>query len=174
MAHAYAHLYQTPLTGLRFFTVYGPWGRPDMALFKFAQAIIRDQPIELYGQGLHQRSFTYIDDIVEACVRVLHQPATAGDFSPASSEVAPYRIYNIGSAETVPLLRYVECLEQHLGKRAIRHLLPAQAGDLHETQASVAALTNAVGYAPQINVDEGIRRFVEWFNAHRELVLSLR
>lgn len=172
MAHAYAHLFNIPCTGLRFFTVYGPWGRPDMALFKFARAILTNKPIELYNYGQHKRSFTFISDIVEGIVRVLAQPpgcmqtaenmATPG----CDSAVGPYKLYNIGNAESVPLLEYVEQLELALGRKAERVLLPLQAGDVQASEASVARLFDAVGYQPQVSVAIGVARFVKWFKAH--------
>jgi UDP-glucuronate 4-epimerase len=166
MAHAYAHLYQIPITGLRFFTVYGPWGRPDMALFKFARAILQDQPIELYSHGQHKRSFTYIDDVIEGCVRVLQAPAQSTHHQPAASAVAPFRVFNIGSSEAVPLLRYVELLEKHMGKTARKLMLPAQPGDMPDTEASAADLVAAIDYAPRVDVDTGIAGFVSWCEAH--------
>jgi UDP-glucuronate 4-epimerase len=166
MAHAYAHLYQIPITGLRFFTVYGPWGRPDMALFKFARAILRDQPIELYSHGQHKRSFTYIDDVIEGCVRVLQAPAQRTHHQPAGSAVAPFRVFNIGSSEAVALLRYVELLEQHMGKTARKLMLPSQPGDMPDTEASGSTLNAAIDYQPKIDVDEGIAQFVTWCFAH--------
>ena len=180
MAHSYAHLFGIPSTGLRFFTVYGPWGRPDMALFKFARAILDGQPIQLFNHGRHSRSFTYIDDIVEGVVRILDQPATPRPNSapddaaldPASSPVAPWRIYNIGSEQSVPLIEYIDVLERCLGRTAIRELLPLQAGDVPDTAASVARLQEAVGYTPQVSVETGVARFVEWFLAHPTLTSS--
>lgn len=172
MAHAYAHLFQIPSTGLRFFTVYGAWGRPDMALFKFAKAILTNLPIELYNYGQHKRSFTYISDIVEGIVRVLAQPPTKlllqanAPISGCDSAVAPYKIYNIGNAESVPLLDYLDQLEIALGQKAQRILLPLQAGDVQASEASVARLFDAVGYQPQVSVATGVARFVEWFKTH--------
>jgi len=172
MAHAYSHLFQIPSTGLRFFTVYGPWGRPDMALFKFAKAILNDQPIELYNYGQHRRSFTYISDIVEGIVRILAQPPNAvltqlsEPVPGCDSNVAPHKIFNIGNAESVPLLEYVDQLEIALGRKSKRILLPLQAGDVHASEASVDRLFDAVGYQPQVNVATGVARFVEWFKAH--------
>ena len=172
MAHAYSHLFQIPCTGLRFFTVYGPWGRPDMALFKFAKAMLTDQPIELYNFGQHRRSFTYISDIVEGIVRILAMPpskALAHINEPVpgcDSNVAPYKIYNIGNCESVPLLDYVDALELALGRKAKRVLLPLQAGDVNASEASVDRLFDAIGYQPQVNVATGVARFVEWFKAH--------
>ena len=179
MAHSYAHLFQIPCTGLRFFTVYGPWGRPDMALFKFAKAILSDQPIELFNYGQHKRSFTYITDIVEGIVRILAQPPTAV-LSPVElpipgcdSAVAPHKIFNIGNAESVPLLDYVDQLEIALGRKAKRLLLPLQSGDVHTSEASVTRLFDAVGYQPEVNVATGVARFVEWFKAHPQFSASV-
>lgn len=168
MAHSYAALFGVPVTGLRFFTVYGPWGRPDMALFRFAHAILEDQPIEVYNYGHHRRDFTYIDDIVEGIVRVTdraaepnpHWDATQPD--PASSRV-PYRLYNIGNNRPVELLRYIEVLEQCLGKSAVKKLLPMQAGDVPDTFADVSELAADVGYRPSTPIEVGVRRFAEWF-----------
>jgi UDP-glucuronate 4-epimerase len=168
MAHAYSHLFRLPTTGLRFFTVYGPWGRPDMALFLFTKAILENRPIDVFNHGRMQRDFTYIDDIAEGVVRVLDhpaQPAPAFDRrnpDPATSD-APYRIYNIGNHQQVDLMTYIETLEQHLGRTAIKNFLPMQAGDVQATQADAADLRAAVGFAPSTPVKEGIRRFVEWY-----------
>ena len=172
MAHAYAGLYGLPCTGLRFFTVYGPWGRPDMALFLFTKAILTGEPIEVYNNGHHRRSFTYIDDIVEGVVRTLDkvpQPDPAWDGrspDPATSGMAPYRIYNIGSPEGVELIRYIEVLERELGKEAIKTMLPLQPGDVPEARAEVEDLRDAVGYAPSVRVEEGVRQFVAWYRAY--------
>jgi UDP-glucuronate 4-epimerase len=172
MAHAYAHLYGIACTGLRFFTVYGPWGRPDMALFLFTRAILAGEPIKVFNFGRHKRSFTYVDDIVEGVVRVLDRPPvkdTAWDGNapdPASSGVAPYRIYNIGNERPVPLLRYIEVLEQCLGRKAQMELLPMQAGDVPDTEADVSDLAADVGYRPTVPVEEGVARFVEWYRGY--------
>lgn len=176
MAHAYAHLYDLPCTGLRFFTVYGPWGRPDMALFKFARAILREQPIQIYNHGRHGRSFTYIDDIVEGVLQVLDTPPgpdpQAVDADPARSRVAPYAVYNIGSETEVPLLRYVELLEQALGRKARIEFLPLQPGDVERTAADMGRLRHLVGYSPRVPVEIGVQRFVDWFLAHLALTLE--
>lgn len=172
MAHSYAHLYGTPSTGLRFFTVYGPWGRPDMALFLFTKAILAGEPIKVFNHGKHTRSFTYIDDIVEGVIRTLDKvpgvdagwDAQAPD--PATSGVAPYRIYNIGNRQQVELLRYIEVLEQELGRKAVMDLLPLQAGDVPDTEADVSDLGNEIGYAPAVSVDEGVARFVGWYREY--------
>ena len=171
MAHSYAHLYRLPCTGLRFFTVYGPWMRPDMALFKFARGILAGQAIPVYNRGEMVRDFTYIDDIVEGVVRVIDRPAqadaswTALAPKPSSSD-APYRIYNIGNGRPVKLMRYVEVLEQCLGTRANLDLLPLQSGDVLETIADVSQLEAAVGFKPATTVETGIARFVEWYRSY--------
>jgi UDP-glucuronate 4-epimerase len=171
MAHTYAHLYSLPVTGLRFFTVYGPWGRPDMALFLFTQAILAGEPLKVFNHGKHKRSFTYIDDIVEGIVRSLDlppQPApgwNAGQPDPATSS-APYRLYNIGSPSTVELLRYIEVLEQCLGRKATLELLPLQAGDVPDTEADCSELAALTGYTPQVSVEQGVPRFVAWYREY--------
>lgn len=172
MAHSYAHLYGIPCTGLRFFTVYGPWGRPDMALFLFTRAILAGEPIKVFNHGRHKRSFTYIDDIVEGVVRTLDRPpGKAPDWrgdapDPATSGVAPYRIYNIGNEHSVELLRYIEVLEQCLGRKAKMEMLPLQAGDVPDTEADVSDLIADVGYRPEVSVEEGVGRFVDWYRAY--------
>ncbi len=169
MAHSYAHLYGVPSTGLRFFTVYGPWGRPDMALFLFTKAILEGRPIEVFNHGRHKRSFTYVDDIVEGVVRVLDRPVAVdagwdGDApDPASSGVAPYRLYNIGNDESVELMEYIRILETCLGTPAQMKMLPLQAGDVPDTKADVSELFKAVGYTPAVPVAVGVERFVEWY-----------
>jgi UDP-glucuronate 4-epimerase len=168
MAHTYSALYQLPTTGLRFFTVYGPWGRPDMALFKFTKAILEGQPIEVFNYGHHRRDFTYIDDIVEGVIRCLDkiaQPNSAWDSNapdPGSS-FAPYRIYNIGNQGPIELMRYIEILEQRLGKTAEKQMLPLQPGDVPDTWADVEALVEDVGYRPETPVEEGVGHFVDWY-----------
>jgi UDP-glucuronate 4-epimerase len=172
MAHSYAHLYGIPCTGLRFFTVYGPWGRPDMALFLFTKAILAGEPIKVFNHGRHQRSFTYVDDIVEGVIRTLDTlPGKDNDWNgnlpdPASSGVAPYRLYNIGNAEPVELLRYIAVLEQCLGRKAQMEMLPLQAGDVPDTEADVSELIRAVGYAPKVSVGTGIANFVSWYRSY--------
>ncbi|MBJ7574370.1 NAD-dependent epimerase [Luteimonas sp. MC1828] len=172
MAHSYAHLYGTATTGLRFFTVYGPWGRPDMALFLFTRAILAGEPIKVFNNGHHRRSFTYVDDIVEGVVRALDRVPTVdaawkGEApDPGTSGVAPYRIYNIGNEEPVELLRYIEVLEQCLGRKAVMELLPLQAGDVPDTEADVSALVADVGYRPQVGVEEGVANFVRWYREY--------
>ena len=168
MAHAYAHLYGLPTTGLRFFTVYGPWGRPDMALFKFTKGILEGQPIPVYNRGQMVRDFTYIDDIVEGVTRVLDQPPGKGEGvnEPDRSASAPWRIYNIGNSARVQLMDYIQALEKSLGRKATLELLPMQDGDVPATQADVSALESDFGYRPQVGVEEGIKRFVEWYRSY--------
>ncbi|MBL1293408.1 MAG: NAD-dependent epimerase [Thiotrichales bacterium] len=168
MAHSYSHLFGLPATGLRFFTVYGPWGRPDMALFKFTKAILEGKPIQIFNHGKHKRDFTYIDDIVEGVVRVLDKPAqenTNWDPSapdPGSSKV-PWRIYNIGNNKPVELMDYITCLEKELGMDAKKEYFPLQAGDVQDTFADVSSLINDVGYKPSTPVPSGIAKFVWWY-----------
>ncbi len=184
MAHSYAHLYNIPCTGLRFFTVYGPWGRPDMALFLFTKAILDGESIQVFNYGRHKRSFTYIGDIVEGIVRILDRPpvvsnemtkdlnekatsasndATNSHADPSRSLVAPYRIYNIGNEQTVELMRYIEVLEHCLGKKAKKEMLPLQPGDVPATEASMQGLKDAIGYQPGVPVEQGIQQFVAWY-----------
>ncbi|MDQ3057110.1 MAG: NAD-dependent epimerase, partial [Pseudomonadota bacterium] len=168
MAHSYAHLYGLPTTGLRFFTVYGPWGRPDMALFLFTKAILAGDSIQVFNHGRHKRSFTYIDDIVEGVVRTLDNvpasnPAWNSDAPDPASSNAPYRLYNIGNDTAVELLRYIEVLEQCLARKARIEMLPLQAGDVPATEADVSELVQAVGYAPRVSVEDGVARFVRWY-----------
>jgi len=158
MAHTYSHLYRIPATGLRFFTVYGPWGRPDMAYFSFTQAVLEDRPIDVFNHGDMRRDFTYIDDIVEGVVRVLDKPAT-----PASDGGAPHRVFNIGNHDPVRLLDFIACIEQATGRTARKRFLPMQAGDVPATYASTAALQAWVGFAPSTPLAEGIERFVRWY-----------
>ncbi len=171
MAHSYAHLYRLPVTGLRFFTVYGPWGRPDMALFKFTRGILAGEPIPVYNQGQMIRDFTYIDDVVEGVVRILDViPAPNPDWKsdrpdPATSN-APYRIYNIGNNRPVELLSYIAVLEKCLGKKAQLNLLPMQPGDVPSTMADVSDLEHATGFRPQTTVEEGIAQFVKWYREY--------
>jgi UDP-glucuronate 4-epimerase len=171
MAHTYSHLYALPTTGLRFFTVYGPWDRPDMALQKFAQAIVNDRPIQLYNYGNHRRDFTYIDDIVGGVLRVLDKPATANpDFSSdkpdSGSSSAPWRVYNIGNNNPVELKDYVAALENALGKNAQKELLPLQPGDVPDTYADVDDLVRDFDYKPKTSIEEGIGAFARWFLAY--------
>jgi len=168
MAHSYSHLYGLPTTGLRFFTVYGPWGRPDMALFKFTKAILAGDPIQVFNYGEHRRDFTYIDDIVEGIIRVLDQPATSnlaweGDRPDPATSLAPWRVYNIGSNKPVNLLDYIAALESAIGRKAIKELLPLQAGDVADTYADVDDLVSEFHYRPITSVEKGIEQFVIWF-----------
>jgi UDP-glucuronate 4-epimerase len=172
MAHAYAHLYALPCTGLRFFTVYGPWGRPDMAPMIFASAIAEGRPIKLFNEGRHSRDFTFVDDIVEGVIRVADRPARPDpDFDPADPDPAtsnaPFRLYNIGNGAPVELADFIAALERALGRPAIRELLPLQPGDVPDTWAATDRLEAATGWRPGTPVDEGVRRFVEWFRAWR-------
>jgi len=168
MAHCYAHLYRIPCTGLRFFTVYGPWGRPDMALFLFTKAILEGKPIEVFNHGQMRRDFTYIDDIVEGVVRTLDHtaqpnPAWSGDKPDAGTSSAPARIYNIGNHQPVELLHFIEVLERTLGKKADMTLMPLQPGDVPATYADIDDLTRDVGFKPSTPIEVGIPRFVEWY-----------
>jgi len=168
MAHTYSHLYELPTTGLRFFTVYGPWGRPDMALFKFTNAILAGKSIQVFNHGKHKRDFTYIDDIVEGVVRVLDQPAKAnsdwsGNKPDAASSLSPWRVYNIGNNNPVELLDYIAALEEALGKKAVREMLPLQPGDVPDTYADVTDLAENLEYRPSTSVEIGIDQFVKWY-----------
>ena len=174
MAHTYSHLFGIPTTGLRFFTVYGPWGRPDMALFKFTRQMLAGEPIDVYNYGHHRRDFTYVDDIVEGIVRVLDRaaepnPGWSGDDPDPQSSSAPYRLYNIGSNNPVDLLRYIEILEVTLGIEARKNLMPMQPGDVPDTYADVDDLMRDTGYRPQTPVDEGIRNFVAWYKDYYQI-----
>ncbi len=168
MAHAYAHLYQLPVTGLRFFTVYGPWGRPDMAPFLFTKKILAGDAIDVFNHGKHQRDFTYIDDIVEGVVRTLDKvavgnPHWSGDAPDPGSSTAPYRLYNIGNNQPVELMYFIECIEKSTGMTARKNFLPMQAGDVLATYANVDELTDAVGFKPSTPIETGIDRLVEWY-----------
>jgi UDP-glucuronate 4-epimerase len=168
MAHAYASLYGFACTGLRFFTVYGPWGRPDMALFLFTKAILEGRPIEVFNHGRMRRDFTYIDDIVEGVVRVIDRPAVpnpgwSGMEPDSGTSYAPWRVYNIGNNEPVELMKYIEVLEQCLGKKAEKLMLPLQAGDVPETYADVDDLVRDTGFKPATTVEDGIAKFVAWY-----------
>jgi UDP-glucuronate 4-epimerase len=171
MAHTYASLYGLPVTGLRFFTVYGPWGRPDMALFQFTRNILAGRPIDVFNYGNHRRDFTYVDDIVEGVVRALDHVASgsagwnADAPDPATSR-APYRLYNIGNSRPVELMKYIEVLEDCLGRKAERNLLPLQPGDVPDTWADVEDLDRDVGYRPATPVEVGVARFVDWYLEH--------
>ncbi len=170
MAHSYSHLFQLPTTGLRFFTVYGPWGRPDMALFKFTKKIIAGEPIPVFNYGKHSRDFTYVDDIVEGVIRASDQIASldskwsSDQPSPATSN-APYRIFNIGNNQPVRLIEYIEAIEAALGKNAVKELLPLQAGDVPDTFADSTALEAATGYKPRTTVAQGVKHFVDWYES---------
>ena len=171
MAHVYAHLYGVPCTGLRFFTVYGPWGRPDMALFRFVESILKDEPIQVFGGGEQTRDFTYIDDIVEGVLRTLDTPATGdGNWDPSApnpaTSAAPWRVYNIGGGRPIPLLQFISCIENCLEKKAVMEFLPMQPGDVRHTEADVQALSEAVGYTPSTPIDVGIPRFIEWYRTY--------
>jgi UDP-glucuronate 4-epimerase len=171
MAHCYSHLYRLPTTGLRFFTVYGPWGRPDMALFKFTQAILAGEPIEVYNNGAMRRDFTYIDDVTEGVVRVAGQaamgnPAWSGEAPDPGTSRAPYRLYNIGNSEPVDLLSMIGMLERALGREAIKNMLPMQPGDVPETSADVRDLVEDVGYQPATRLEDGIGKFVAWYRSY--------
>ncbi len=168
MAHTYSHLYGLPTTGLRFFTVYGPWGRPDMALFKFTRAIMAGEPIQVFNYGKHRRDFTYVDDIVEGVIRVLDRPAPGNpDWSGAqpdpASSTAPWRVYNIGNNKPVELLDYIAAIEAALGRQAVKELLPLQAGDVPDTYANVDDLVSEFQYRPTTSVAQGISHFVAWY-----------
>ncbi len=168
MAHTYSHLYKLPTTGLRFFTVYGPWGRPDMSLFMFTRNILDGKPIDVFNYGNHRRDFTYIDDIVEGVIRVIDKPAQANacwasDNPDPGTSLAPYRVYNIGNNNPVNLLAFIETLEKSLGKKAIKNLLPLQPGDVPDTYADVSDLENDLGYKPETLLEAGISNFVEWY-----------
>ena len=169
MAHSYAHLFDIPSTGFRFFTVYGPWGRPDMALFKFTKAILEGRPIDVFGQGEMQRDFTYVDDIVSGVVAALDRPAQidpnwdAMAPDPATSGVAPWRMLNLGNSQRVELMRYIEVLEEKLGRKAMLNLLPMQPGDVARTEADVTDTKAALDYAPSTPIEVGVSNFVDWY-----------
>ena len=171
MAHTYSHLFRLPTTGLRFFTVYGPWGRPDMSPSLFAGAILEDRPINVFNQGKMQRDFTYIDDIVEGVVRVLNLVATPNpnfdraNPDPASSD-APFRVYNIGNHQPVALMTFIETIENAVGKKAVKNMLPMQDGDVVATYADIDDLQQAVGFTPQTPLPEGIAKFVQWYKEY--------
>jgi UDP-glucuronate 4-epimerase len=174
MAHTYSSLFGLPTTGLRFFTVYGPWGRPDMALFLFTKKILAGEPVDLFNHGKHTRSFTYIADIAEGVVRVLDSvPQSQGSWSGAAPDpatsFAPFRIYNIGSNRRTELMKYVELIEQNLGKKAILNFLPLQAGDVPDTWADIEDLARDVGYSPSTPVEEGVREFIAWYRRYYDV-----
>jgi UDP-glucuronate 4-epimerase len=171
MAHTYSHLFNLPTTGLRFFTVYGPWGRPDMAAFLFTKAILDGKPIDVYNHGKMRRDFTYVDDIVEGIVRVTDRaPVAKPGWSPESGNPseshAPYKIYNIGNNQPVELGRFIEVLEDCLGKKAVKNLLPMQDGDVLATYAAVEDLTRDTGFKPETSLEVGLDRFVEWYRSY--------
>ncbi|MFV8781262.1 NAD-dependent epimerase [Microbulbifer sp. SA54] len=171
MAHSYSHLFKLPTTGLRFFTVYGPWGRPDMALFKFTRLILEEKAIPVFNHGHHSRDFTYIDDIVEGVIKSSDQIASEdGNWSSAdpnpSTSNAPYRVFNIGNGDPAQLSEYIEALEESLGKKAIKDLLPMQKGDIPDTHADTTRLQQAIGYKPGTGVREGVQKFVDWYRSY--------
>ena len=168
LAHSYSYLFSMPVTGLRFFTVYGPWGRPDMALFKFVKAILNDQPIDVYNHGKMKRDFTYIDDIVEGILRTndhvaLPNPNWSGNSPDPGTSKAPYRIYNIGNHQPTELMTLIETIEKTLGKKARMNMLPMQPGDVPATYADMDDLTGDIGFAPQTQIEEGVARFIDWY-----------
>lgn len=174
MAHTYSHLYRLPTTGLRFFTVYGPWGRPDMALFLFTERILAGKPIDVFNYGKHSRDFTYIDDIVEGIVRVLDKiaapsPDWTGERPDPGTSDAPFRIYNIGNNQPAELLRYIEVIEHCLGRKAVMNLLPLQPGDVPDTAADVEDLVRDVGYCPSTMIEVGVERFLEWYKRYHDV-----
>jgi len=171
MAHTYSHLYRLPTTGLRFFTVYGPWGRPDMALYIFTRAILRGEPINVFNDGKMKRDFTYVDDIVEGICRTSEQIAApsenwSGDHPDPASSTAPFRVYNIGNNEPVELGRFIEVIEEAIGRKAVRNLMPMQPGDVPMTFADTDALRDAVGFSPSTTIEIGISRFVQWYRSY--------
>ena len=174
MAHSYSHLYNLPTTGLRIFTVYGPWGRPDMALFKFTKAILDDKPIQVFNYGKHRRDFTYIDDIVEGIINVLDRPATSSELPLATNvypphlSSAPWRIYNIGNNSPVDLMDYIQALEKVLGKTAEKEFLPLQPGDVPDTYADSKNLVDQLYYKPSTTVEEGITKFISWYHDYNK------
>ncbi|HOB27462.1 MAG TPA: NAD-dependent epimerase [Bacteroidales bacterium] len=166
MAHVYSHLFNIPTTGLRFFTVYGPWGRPDMALFLFTKSIFENKPIQVFNYGNMTRDFTFIDDIIEGVVKVIDKPAKPtmdANPDPSSSNIAPYKVYNIGNSSPVKLLDYIEAIENELGKKAIKEFLPMQPGDVTYTEADVSDLVRDFGYKPTTKVQDGIKEFIKWY-----------
>jgi UDP-glucuronate 4-epimerase len=169
MAHAYSHLFRIPCTGLRFFTVYGPWGRPDMSPIKFLSAILEGRPIDVYGQGKMQRDFTYVEDIADGVIAALDRPAEVDPrWDPkapdaATSGVAPWRVYNLGAGRPVDLMRYIEVFEEKLGKKAKLNMMPMQPGDVTNTEADVTATHRDLGYSPKVSIEDGVGRFVDWY-----------
>jgi UDP-glucuronate 4-epimerase len=177
MAHSYAHLWSIPTTVFRFFTVYGPWGRPDMALFKFVDGVLSGRPIDVYGHGDMKRDFTYIDDLVEAIVRLMScipeigKPVAAGDVADTLAPTAPFRVVNIAGGQPVSLLHFIECIERELGQKAIRNLMPMQTGDVPATWADHRLLEVLTGFRPATPVEDGVARFVEWFRGYHPTTL---
>ncbi len=174
MAHTYAHLYGLPMTGLRFFTVYGPWGRPDMSMFIFTQKILKGEPIDVFNNGEHTRDFTFIDDIVEGVVRTLDKvaepnPAWSGDHPDPATSKAPYRLYNIGNNNPVKLMYFISCIEKACGREAVKRYLPMQPGDVPTTYADVEALSEAVGFKPRTPIETGVQRFVNWYRGYYKI-----
>jgi UDP-glucuronate 4-epimerase len=174
MAHSHAHLFNLPCTGLRFFTVYGPWGRPDMVLSKWTAAILRGEPIRVFNQGRSTRDFTYIDDVAEAIVRVAGRPASRSpDFDPSdpdpATSSAPFRVYNVACGQSVPLMHYIQVLEECLGRKAVLRMEPIQPGDVPDTSADVSALSHDLGFTPSTPVEVGIPRFVEWYRSYHRV-----
>lgn len=174
MAHTYSHLYDLPTTGLRFFTVYGPWGRPDMALFLFTKAILEGRKIDVYNHGKMKRDFTYINDIVEGIVRLIdHIPMKNEVWDPyhpdPSYSIAPYKLYNIGNNNPVELSKFIEAIEKSIGKKAIKNLLPLQPGDVVETFANVTHLEEEVGFKPATKIEDGIQSFVDWYKDYYKI-----
>ena len=174
MAHTYSHLYDLPTTGLRFFTVYGPWGRPDMALFKFTKAMLAGEKIQVFNYGKHRRDFTYVDDIVEGVIRVLDKPASpnpnwSGDNPDSGTSSAPWRVYNIGNNSPVELLDYIGAIEEALGMKAAKELLPLQPGDVPDTYADVDDLVKEFNYKPSMSVNQGVSNFIEWYKKYHKL-----
>lgn len=168
MAHVYSHLYKLPTTGLRFFTVYGPWGRPDMAMFLFTKAIIEDKPIQVFNNGELERDFTYIDDIIDGVIKVINHPAEpdpewSGKNPRPSSSKAPYKLYNIGNQKPVKLTAFIEAIEKKLQKKADKIMMPMQPGDVYRTYADTSRLTQELGYQPKISVEEGVSNFIDWY-----------
>ncbi|HET9279416.1 MAG TPA: NAD-dependent epimerase [Flavitalea sp.] len=168
MAHSYSHLYNIPTTGLRFFTVYGPWGRPDMALFLFTKAILQGDSIKVFNEGKMQRDFTYIDDIIQGVIRVLDNPAAPsadwrGNSPDPATSYAPYRVYNIGNNQPAELVEFIKAIETELGKKAIKEYLPMQAGDVPATHADISNLTADTGYSPKFSVQQGVKQFISWY-----------
>jgi UDP-glucuronate 4-epimerase len=168
MAHSYSHLYKLPVTGLRFFTVYGPWGRPDMSLFLFTRKVVAGEPIDVFNYGQHARDFTYIDDVVEGVVRTLDKialpnPDWNGETPDPATSAAPYRLYNIGNNQPVELMYLIECVEKAVGKKALKNMLPLQPGDVPRTFADVEALAADMGFQPRTSIEDGVQRFVDWY-----------